>query len=694
MKIISIFITIAFLSFSLFTFGQDVPFKASNFKDKKTEFKEALVHFEKGKELVEQGNEAIYNVQNPGNTFKAAIIELKKAYKFNPKSAELNFLLGNAYLYTNEKYKALNYLEKAIKLNPEVDDFSDFYLGMAYQLDMDFSKALKHYTKFESNSKSKQIASLGKMLSKRKKECKSGKVLTAKPERVWVDNVKTINTKNDEYSPCISTDGATIIFTSNRENGHKANEVGEYDGDIYVTEMDEKGHWSKPKSMGAPLNTTKDETATMLWYDGTKMLLFKKESDNYDIYESKLKGVKWSAPMKLHRSINTSADQTYASYNYNNRKIVFVSSKKVGSSSKGTDIFFCGRMNGKPNEFGAAQTIGSTVNTKFNEGSVYMHPDGETMYFSSEGHNSMGGMDIFVSYKKQGAWTEPKNLGYPINTPYDDYFFASTASGKYAYIASNREGGKGGLDIYKITFWGEPKEQVLTTEDYLLASIAQPIQNVEIEEEVKVNKKSLTVFKGKTIDAISEKPVEAKITITDNSTGRKIETLTSNSATGKFLMSLPSGKNYGIAVEADGYLFHSENFDIKNGGDFNMVNKEIELKNIKKGSTIDLRNIFFASGKSTLTQESNAELDRLVKLLKDVPNLQIEIAGHTDNVGSESMNKKLSHDRAQAVVDYLVKHGISKSRLVAKGYGSSQPVASNKTAKGRQQNRRTVFVIL
>ncbi len=694
MKTILTTIIASTLLISSLALAQDVPFKSSNFKDDKDGFKVALEHFEKGTELIEQGNEFIYNVQNPDNTFKAAIIELDKAYKFNPKSAEVNFMLGNAYLYTNEKHKGLPYLKEAIKLNPEVNDFSDFYLGMSYQLKEDFTKALKHYSKFEENTKSKQIESLGRMLDKRKKECEYGEELISSPVRAWIDNVKSVNSSDDEYSPCISTDGATIVFTSNRENGHNKNEVGEYDGDIYVTEINDNGKWSSPKSMGAPLNTTNDETATMLSYNGTKMLIYKNEGDNYDVYESELSGANWETPIALHRSLNTSADQTYASYNFNDRKIIFVSSKKIGNSSKGTDIFSCGRMNGKNDEFGSAITIGSTVNTKFNEGSVYMHPDGETMYFSSEGHNSMGGMDIFVSYKKQGKWSDPENLGYPINTPYDDYFYASTASGKYAYIASNREGGKGGLDIYKITYWGEPKIQALTTEDYLLASVANPIKNVQIASKVQVNKNSLTVFKGKTIDAISGKAVEAEITIIDNSNGAKIETFITNSATGKFLLSLTSGKNYGITVEADGYLFHSENFDIKNGGGFNMVNKVVELKNIKKGSTIALRNIFFDSGKSVLRSESNGELDRLVKLLKDVGSLKIEISGHTDNVGSESLNSKLSQDRAQAVVNYLAQKGIDKSRLVAKGYGSTIPVASNNSSSGRQQNRRTEFKIL
>lgn len=673
--------------------AQDVEFKAGNFKEQKDEFKAALEHFEKGQEFLKAGNEAIYAVVDPGNNFKAAIKEFDIAYKFNPKSALLNFYLGNAYLYTNEKYKAKKYLDEAFKLNPEVDDFMDFYRGMAAQLDMDFANAIKLYKKFEANSKSKQIESLGRMLTQRIKECQSGTELVAKPERVWIDNVKNLNSAQDDYSPCITTDGTTIMITSTRSNGHQPNEVGDYDGDIYVSEY-ENGKWSAPKNMGAPLNTQFDETASMLSYDGTKLLSFKKEGDDYNVYESKLSGRNWSTPEAMHRSLNTIANQTYASYSTNRRRIYIVTDKLTGGESKGTDIYELGLMNNSSTEYGSATSVGIEINTKFNEGSVYIHPRGDLMYFCSEGHNSMGGYDIFVSRRKQGKWQEPENLGYPINTPYDDYFFAVTASGKFAYIASNREGGQGGLDIYKVTFWGDPKEFNSSTEDYLLASIANPIQEVQIEREVKVDKTALTVFKGATIDAISRKPVEATIDITDNGTGQVIETFTTNSATGKFLLSLTAGKNYGIAVKAPGYLFHSENFDVVEPTGFNMINKTIELKNIKKGSKIALRNIFFDSGESTLKSESNSELDRLVQLLKDVPSLVIEISGHTDNVGSETMNAKLSQSRADAVVAYLVGKGIKKERLKSKGYGSSQPVASNSSADGRQQNRRTEFEIL
>lgn len=215
-----------------------------------------------------------------------------------------------------------------------------------------------------------------------------------------------------------------------------------------------------------------------------------------------------------------------------------------------------------------------------------------------------------------------------------------------------------------------------------------------IEETVDVNKKSFTVFKGKTIDALTRNAVEANIEITDNATGKVIETFKTNSATGKFIITLPSGKNYGIAVKAEGYLFHSENFDIPIGAADNLIDKIIELKNIAVGSKIALRNIFFDIGKSTLRSESDAELDRLVKLMKDVASLNIEISGHTDNTGSAKLNESLSQDRANAVVNYLTSKGIASGRMTAKGYGASKPIASNNTEDGRQQNRRTEFEIL
>jgi outer membrane protein OmpA-like peptidoglycan-associated protein len=693
-KMKKILYTILLAAFTHSASAQNVDFKAANFKDDKDGLKKAIENIKKGDGFRDAGNDAVLATKDPGLNFELAIKHYLLANKFNPKNAELNFKLANCYAWTNEKYETKKYADKATKLNPEVNDLLYFYMGRAFQYDKQFAKALKQYKKFEVEAKSKLALEMKKFLSKYKQECKHGKALVGAPVRAWVDNVEVINTKYNDFSPCISTDGATMYFTSNRENGKTANDVGTYDTDIYVSEMT-KGKWGKPKNAGTPLSTTADEVVTNMGYDGTKMLLFRKEMgkevESYDVMETFLKGASWTSPVSMSRNINTRANQTFASYNYNDVKIFYLSD--LGSNSSGMEIYFSGVMDRKKRQYGNGQTLGRVINTKFNEGSVFMHPDGETMYFSSEGHNSMGGMDIFVSTKKQGQWTEPKNLGYPINTPYDDVFFASTASGKWAYISSNRPGGKGAMDMYKVTFWGSPKEPLVDTEDYLLASIAKPIKDPQIEAAVDVNKVSLTVFKGKTIDHLTKKPVEAAFDITDNGSGSVMSSAKSNSATGKFLLSLQSGKNYGIAVKADGYLFHSENFDIPNGSEYNMVDKVIELKNIKVGSKIALRNVFFETAKSIIKPDSDAELMRLVGLLKEVPALKIELSGHTDNTGSKSFNDKLSQDRADAVVNWLVKKGIDKSRLTSKGYGSARPVATNKSSEGRQQNRRTEFEI-
>ncbi len=670
----------------------NVEFKSSNFKDDKEGFKAASEALKAGDEFLEAGNEAIYAIENPGENFHKAIQQYNKAQKFNPDNAELNFKLGNCYLYTNEKYKARAYLEKAQKLDPEVDDFLDFYLGMALQLDMEWDKATKHYKSFEESSRSKQVESLGRMLTKRIQECKYGKTLQADKKRVWVDNVKEVNSPLDDYSPCISMDGSMLMFTSNRDNGRPSDTGYDWDHDVYVSYL-EDGTFTKPENMGDEINTEGDETTGMLSYDGTKLLIYKEMDGQHDIFETQLQGSKWVPMISFSSQINTDDNQTFCSFSANEKKLYYINDRKKGESNYGTDIYVSQCMDKSTRKYEFPNSAGKNVNTKFNEGSVYMHPNGDLMFFSSEGHNSMGGYDIFVSRRKQGEWQEPENLGWPINTPYDDHFFAFTAGEKYAYIASNRAGGEGGIDLYKVTFWGPDKLHEVTTEDYLLASVANPITDPQIEQAVEVKRKSLTVFKGITIDALTSKAVEAKIEITDNSTGKQIQEFTTNSATGKFLLSLNSGRNYGIAVKADGYLFHSENFDIPKNSEYNLVDKEIKLKNIKIGSKIALRNVFFDVGKSTLRSESNAELDRLVKLMKDVPGLKVEISGHTDNTGSESMNQKLSEDRAKSVVQYLVGKGISAGRLQAAGYGSSRPVATNKSAEGRQENRRTEFEI-
>ncbi|MBD3637402.1 MAG: OmpA family protein [Crocinitomicaceae bacterium] len=684
-------LTITLIAFGFAAFGQeDVEFKSGNFKDDKDGFKKAKDAFDKGTEYWEMGNEDVFMVRDPDLDYWKALEQFQIAYDFNPNSAELNFKMGVCYAHSTYKEKCVSFFEEAYKRNPEVHPFINYYMGLAKQLSYKFDDALEFYQKFETDYR--KADDFGKFVKQRKKECVEGKKIYNDPIRAWVDHVPEVSTKYNDYAPSITMDGEEMVLTSDRPNSHEPNEVGQYDDDIYTTTL-VNGKWQTPKPIRGKINTPKDDISNNLHYTGTKMLLNKITQDgDFDIYETFLRGDTWSEPVSFSRQINLKSNDIYASYNFNNKLIYYSKDKKGGSN--GYEIMVSGVMNYKNREYGLPNRE-MAVSSTFNDGPVYLHPDGKTMYFASEGHNSMGGYDIFISKKeKSGYWGKPINMGYPINTPYDDFFFAATANGKFAYIASNREGGKGGYDIYKVTFWGPEKSPALATQDYLLASIARPLQDPELAGEVKVTTSAnLTVFKGKTIDALTKKPVEAVIEITDNNTGKVTEEFTTNSATGKFLLSLNSGGNYGIAVKADGYLFHSENFDIPAGSAYNMVNKVIELKNIKIGSKIALRNVFFDTGKSTLRPESSSELDRLVKLLKDVPSLKIELSGHTDNTGSAQGNITLSQNRAEAVMNYLVNKGISKSRLTAKGYGSSKPVATNDTAEGRQLNRRTEFEI-
>lgn len=668
--------------------AQNVEFKSANFKEDKEGLKKAEAAIKVGDGFLELGNEAIFLVQSPGLNYQKALREYSLAQKFNPNNALLNFKMGVCHANSTDPFQSIAYFKKAHGLDQDCDPFMKYYIGYAYQLEEKFDDALKSYVDFETNYK--KADNFAKFVTQRKNECKAGKTIKASPVRAWVDNVSSLNSEYDEFAPSISTDGAEIILTSNKPNGHTPNEVGGYDKDIYSSTLYE-GKWNTPKQITGPLNTTGDDVSNNLYYDGTKMLLHREIDGQFDIFESKLTGLNWSDPVKAHFQISSGkANEKYASYNNDGWSIFF--GRDNDNRANGFDIMYSAMQSKIQKDYMAAAMV-TIVNSKFNDGPIYLHIDGETMYIASEGHESIGGYDIFISKKVQGQWTKPVNMGYPINTPYDDFFFAPTANGKFAYIASNRAGGKGAYDIYKVTFWGAEKSPLVDVEDYLLASIAMPMKDAQVEATVDVNKKSFTVFKGITIDAMTKKPVEALIEITDNTTGKLIETFTTNSATGKFIITLASGKNYGIAVKADKYLFHSENFDIPTGAADNLVNKVIELKNIAIGSKIALRNIFFDTGKSTLRPESNGELERLVKLMKDVPSLKIEISGHTDNTGSAALNETLSQSRAEAVVSYLTSKGIAANRMTAKGYGASKPIAGNNTEDGRQQNRRTEFEI-
>lgn len=696
--------------------SQNVEFEKSNFPNKREEFKEAIAKLDAGTDLYSQGRKDFddyrksflverrylpmshHDHRRSGyEFFRGALNPLAEANKFNPNNFELNYMLGFIWFNTEPTNKeTLKYFEKALSLNPPTNSDVLFWLAWTYHLNSRWDDALKYYNQFLVFLMKKPKNNAGNIDDIKRKiaECELGKKLSANPERVFVDNLgPAINTSFPEYGPSISTDESTIFFTSRRSNsigGKKDLNDNGFHEDIYTSEK-VKGKWSNAKQLSKNVNSDGHDATAGLSPDGSKLYVYRNTgNDGGDLYESVLFGLDWEKPVRMNKHINSKYHESTVSISFDGKRLFFVSDNQLGM---GADDIYYSDMD-VDGEWGASKNIGPEINTRFREEGVFMHPDGKTIYFSSQGHGSMGGFDIFKSTYEEGKWTTPINLGYPINGPDDDVFFVVSGSGNHAYFASAKQGGYGEQDIYRITFLGPEKQPLLNSQDQLLSVVANPFSSLKTENAVEVKSSKLTILKGLVLDEKSQLPLESSIELIDNEKNITVANFKSNASTGKYLVTLPSGKNYGLAVKCNGYMFHSENFNLPQDAEYQEFVININMKKFEIGNSIVLRNIFFDFDKSTIRPESQNELNRLVKLLKDNPTLKIELSSHTDNVGTEEYNTKLSFERSSSVVDYLISKGVSPGRLIPKGYGESTPIASNETEEGRQQNRRTEFKIL
>ena len=681
----SILFSVLFWSINLCFAQPDVPFDKALFKDQKDQFKIA-------EDQIKSGDALYYGY--PPNYFAAVNFYLQ-ANEFNPNSADLNYKIGMCYL-NFDKYQMKKYFEKAYQLKPTITPDITYYIGWCYHLDGNWEKAIEYYNMFAGKATTADLAELKTQAFKKIQECRNGQLLEKKVARVWIDNVgNEINSKYPDYAPVISTDEAIMIFTTRRPDTEDLSPIGGYYEDLYISKR-MNGKWSKAEPIGKPVNVKGQHDATIgLSPDGHTLYVYNDKRGNGDIYESIDEDGKWSAPELMAKTINTDGHEPDASLTFDGKRLYFTSDKPGGFGSH--DIYYCDWDDVKE-KWGDPINAGNVLNTPYAERSVFIHPDGQTMYFASKGHNTMGGFDLFYSKLVNGVWTTPVNLGPPLNTPDDDVQLVVAGNGRYGYCSSYRSGGFGEKDIYVITFLGPEKQPVLSNEDNLIASIAKPIKE-KIEEPTLVSEGSnMAILTGIIRDEKTKQPLKAQIVLIDNEANKVIAEFTSDGVTGKYLVSLPGGKNYGIAVRKDGYLFHSENFVIPNESGFRQYKKD------EVGQTIVLRNIFFDLDKYSLRPESVNELERLLKLLQENPTMRIEISGHTDTRGSAEHNQLLSQNRAKAVVDYLVEHGIDSKRLEFAGYGEAKPIISdaeiakmksaNEREEAHQQNRRTEFKIL
>lgn len=698
----NVFITGCLLVFSQAMAQTDTPFDKGLFKDDKDGFKTATKN-------IEEGN--LYFNAMPFPNYGAALSFFEKANNFNPNSAELNHKIGICYLNTSFRTKSLAFLEHANKLNPTIHPELKFHLGASLQLHSRWEEAIKNYNEFiTQNAASKSVnPELLQDAKKRINECKSGKELQKKPVRVFIDNMGAeINSQYPEYCMIMNADGSEIYFTSRRPTDNNKTDLsdGDYYEDIYAAKRTGT-LWSKATNIGSPINTKGNDATVALSPDGAKMLIYIDDKGDGNIYESQRVGSTWSKPKKMDDIISSPYHESSAWYSPDGKRLYFISNRPIPGSKdkreKDKDLYYV-TWDPIKKKWDNLVRLPDNVNSPYDEAGVFIHPDGKTIYFSSKGHNTMGGYDIFsTEIKADGTCTDPINLGSPINTPDDDAFFVMTASGRYGYMTSFREDGLGEKDLYKITFLGDEKTPLLSSEDILLAGSNIVIPE-KVAEPIVSNRVAVGVLKGTIYDAKTKKPLSGNIELINNNNSSDVSEYVSDPENGRFMFALPAGKNYGIAVKVDGYLFHSENFDIPDGASYQEYNKEIYMKKIEVGEVIVLKNIFYDLAKYSLRPESKSELDRLIKLMNENPTLKIQISGHTDSRGSNESNKELSKNRAKEVVDYLVKAGISVSRLQFEGYGEEQLIHSDaaieklKTVKEKeaahQENRRTEFKII
>jgi outer membrane protein OmpA-like peptidoglycan-associated protein len=484
-----------------------------------------------------------------------------------------------------------------------------------------------------------------------------------------------------------------MIFTSRREGstGGEIDENGEFNEDIYITEKVD-GKWSAPKNIGTNINTSGHDASIGLSADGRELFTYDGTGQG-DIKFCKLKkDSSWSKPYLMSGSINTTHSETSICITPDGGTVFFTSDREGGHG--GFDIYMSHQD--KKGEWSKAINLGTTINTAEDDEGPFMDLDGKTLYFSSRAHKGMGGYDIFKSVFDSATtkWSEPENLGYPINTADDDIYFVLSGDGRHGYYASIREDGLGEKDIYMITMPERKDYHKLVKKMEVLLKKEIAIKDTTPVAVIEPVKLYPVVLKGTIYDKTTGNPLSAKVHIMEgNKTLKEITT----DADGKYSYET-SGDNqrsYSITAQKEIYGFTSKAVIVPpNGKEKVELVNDLELKKLEVGTKFILRNIYYDFDKATLKPESYIELNKLLKLLQDNPALKVEIGGHTDSKGSNEYNKLLSQRRSQSVVNWLVGKGIDKSRLTARGYGEEEPLATNDDEEeGRELNRRTEFKV-
>lgn len=597
-----------------------------------------------------------------------ALDNLDAARQRSPEFVEPYILSGQILNEQGKNQEAIAMLLEAQRINPTFYPPNNYFLGELELSEGMYAEARGHFETYlaqkEKHDISWERATLGKA------SCDFAIEALAHP--VDFDPVNlgpSVNSAGSEYYPCMTVDGKQLLLTREVEDPRAPEGVGE---DFYMTQRTD-GDWELARPLAA-VNTALREGAPSLSPDGQTLIFTACEMfgeygpgrqgwGSCDLFVSQRVGGDWSAVQNLGSKVNSRNWESQPSFSADGRTLYFVRGKRGPRGIQEQDIYVAVLQ--EDGQWSQAKPIEGKVNTRFEEESVLIHPDGQTLYFSSNGHPGMGGLDIFLSrLQADGTWGEPANLGYPINTSGAENSLLVSAKGEVAIFASDRDGGYGGLDLYGFELPDDMKPQ------------------------------PVTYTKGVVLDAKSFKKLGARFELVDLATGKRVAESYSDERTGEFLVPLPINREYALNVNRKGYLFHSEHFTPEATSDGKPYELEVLLSKIRPDSKTILNNIFFESAMYDLLPASKVELDHMVGFLQENATVIVSIEGHTDNVGGDEDNRTLSQNRARSVVDYLIGKGIEAHRLKAEGFGEDQPIESNDTEAGRARNRRTEFRIL
>jgi outer membrane protein OmpA-like peptidoglycan-associated protein/tetratricopeptide (TPR) repeat protein len=587
------------------------------------------------------------------NNFDEAKTELSEAITHDNQFIEAFLLLADVYRVTFDNLKAKENYKSAFLINPNFAPDRYYYYAESELKTGDYEAALLHYTLYrqKGNPNFERIELVDKYIL----DCKFALEAVKNPVAFKPENLgQSINSKDQEYFATLTADENTLIFTRQILRNE----------DFYRSFKTDTGY-TKAQYLSENINTPSyNEGAQCISPDG-QFLFFTgcNRPDGLgrcDIYIAQKEGNGWSKPINLGFPINTKGWESQPSLSSDGKTLYFVSDRRGGYGSYDiwkSDIQTDGNWSMPVN-------LGPKINTKYDEQSPFIHPDDQTLYFSSNGWPGLGQKDIFISrLDSLKEWSHPVNLGYPINTYGEENGLTINAKGTKAFFSSDNFGGYGGFDIYSFDL---PQKLRPTPVNYV---------------------------KGIVFDEETKEKLSAVVDIIDTKTSKSIHIALSDAIDGSFLATLPNNKEYSLNVSKKGYLFYSENFSVEKNKVGKPIILEVPLQKIAVGKKVVLKNIFFDTNKYDLKSESVAELAKIIEFLNENSKVEIELSGYTDNVGDDGYNLNLSQNRAKAVFDYLKINGIDAARLSYKGYGKASPVAENTTEEGRANNRRTEFLI-